>query len=112
MSTNIKAASAATSQVADLSARANRNAGTGAAGPAAAGAAAGSGRMSDDSVALTGTASLLRNAASKLHGVPVVNGQRVEQLRNAIANGSYQVDAQRVADKLIGMEKTLGKSGG
>jgi negative regulator of flagellin synthesis FlgM len=39
--------------------------------------------------------------------VPAVDGKRVEQFRQAIADGSYQVDADAVADKLANFEAML-----
>ena len=38
---------------------------------------------------------------------PVVDTQRVEELRKAISNGSYEVDPVKVADKLMQFESML-----
>jgi negative regulator of flagellin synthesis FlgM len=41
---------------------------------------------------------------------PVVDTQRVEQVKQAISDGTYEVNAQKVADKLMQFESIL-KSG-
>jgi len=60
-----------------------------------------------DTVSLTETSAQLRSLESSLASLPVVDTQRVESIKQAIADGSYQVDAQTVADKLIDFEATL-----
>jgi len=60
-----------------------------------------------DTVSLTETSAQLRSLESSLAELPVVDTQRVESIRQAIADGSYQIDAQTVADKLIDFEATL-----
>jgi len=67
-----------------------------------------SGRPSTaDTVSLTETSAQLRSIESSLASLPVVDTQRVESIKQAIADGSYQVDAQAVADKLIDFEAIL-----
>lgn len=39
----------------------------------------------------------------------VVDNQKVEQIRQAIREGSYRIDARRIASKLIALERDLGK---
>lgn len=73
----------------------------GAPGPATTGPAAGG-----DRVQLTESARAL-GAATHAKDAPV-DTQRVEHIRQAIANGTYKVDAQRVADRLISLEKQIG----
>jgi len=60
-----------------------------------------------DTVSLTETSAQLRSIESSLAALPVVDTQRVEAIKQAIADGSYQVDAQTVADKLIDFEAIL-----
>lgn len=60
-----------------------------------------------DSVSITQTAQQLNELHDALAKVPVVDGQRVEQLRAAIDEGRYQVDPMRVADKLLRFEEQL-----
>ena len=60
-----------------------------------------------DTVSLTNASSQLRSLESTLAELPVVDTQRVESIKQAIADGSYQIDAQRVADKLLNLEQGL-----
>lgn len=57
-----------------------------------------------DTVSLTDTAALLRSLENTLAKLPVVDPQRVETFRQAIADGSYKVDADRVAEKMLRFE--------
>ena len=60
-----------------------------------------------DTVSLTETSAQLRSIESSLASLPVVDTQRVESIKQALADGSYQVDAGSIADKLINFEQTL-----
>lgn len=62
-----------------------------------------------DTVSLTDTAALLRNLGNTMAKLPVVDPQRVETFRQAIMDGSYKVDAERVAEKLLHFERGLGE---
>ncbi len=64
-----------------------------------------------DTVSITDTASNLQRLAREIGGLPVVDSQRVEDIRQAIANGSYEIDPQATAEKLIGFEQALGRDG-
>lgn len=59
---------------------------------------------STDTVVLTETAAQLKRAEASLSSVPVVDTAKVERIRNAIADGSYQVNPERVASKMLQIE--------
>lgn len=65
------------------------------------------GATSTDTVQLTGTAALLQKLDAQIAAQPVVDMQRVEAIRQQIANGTYQIDPLRVADKMIRAETAL-----
>ncbi|EMD99818.1 MULTISPECIES: flagellar biosynthesis anti-sigma factor FlgM [Stutzerimonas stutzeri subgroup] len=57
-----------------------------------------------DTVQLSPEAQRLQQATDKLNEQPAVDQERVAKLKQAIAEGSYQVDSQRVASKLLAFE--------
>jgi negative regulator of flagellin synthesis FlgM len=59
---------------------------------------------SGESVQLSQNARQLQSVSEKIASMPSVNSEKVAQLKQAIAEGSYQVDSQRVASKLLGLE--------
>lgn len=62
-----------------------------------------------DSVSLTGDAVMLAELRERLDKAPVVDGKRVAETRLALAGGRYEIDAQRVADKLLRFEWELSR---
>lgn len=56
---------------------------------------------------LTGQARELKALEKELAGSPAFDTGRVNELRQALSDGSYQVDAQRIADKLLALESDL-----
>lgn len=62
-----------------------------------------------DSVSLTDTAAQLRRIEASLADLPEVDNDKVAAIRQSIENGSYQVDASRIADSLLQIESSLNK---
>ena len=60
-----------------------------------------------DTVSLTDTAARLRGLENSLAELPVVDSQRVQNLQQAIADGTYEVNAKRVAGKMLGIEHQM-----
>ena len=60
-----------------------------------------------DTVSLTDSAALLQKMEAAMADAPVVDTQRVEGIRKAIANGSFEIDSTRVAEKLLSFEARL-----
>lgn len=57
-----------------------------------------------DKVTLTQVFSQVSNLEQKAQSVDIDNSARISELKSAIQDGSYQVDAERVADKLMQTE--------
>jgi len=74
------------------------------AGSAPAGAPASS---SSDTVNITRSGLLLAKLEEIVQGTPVVDSARVAALKDAIASGTYEIDDQQVADKLLRFERDL-----
>ena len=60
----------------------------------------------DDSVRLTDSARALQDAA-KVDGQSAIDTKRVEKIRQAIADGSYQVNPAAIADKMIALDAQI-----
>jgi negative regulator of flagellin synthesis FlgM len=60
-----------------------------------------------DKVSLTSTAALLHKLDGELSATPVVDTARVNRIRAAIGGGSYTIDPDRVAGKLIRFELAI-----
>ncbi len=62
-----------------------------------------------DSVSLTDTAARLRKLESTLADLPEIDSGRVADIQRAIADGSYQINAGKIADKLLDLEAAFTK---
>lgn len=60
-----------------------------------------------DSVVLTDVAAQVQKAEKVLAETPEVDEAKVKQIKAAVADGSYQVDAKQVAEKLLNLEAGL-----
>ncbi len=58
-----------------------------------------------DSVKLTDSARQLNDLQGAVAATPAVNADRVAALREAIANGTYVIDPQRIADGLLAQDR-------
>lgn len=58
-----------------------------------------------DDLVLTGAAQQVLNAASLQQSLPDIDQAKVDRIKQAIESNSYQVSAQRIANKLVDMEK-------
>lgn len=63
---------------------------------------------SEDVVQLTDLGTRLQELTQAVAEVPEVDRARVGQVRQALADGAYQVEPEAIADKLIAMEELLG----
>jgi len=63
---------------------------------------------STDTVTLTDTAAQLQKLEAAIANLPIVDTARVEDVKQAINDGRFQIYPQRVAEKLISFEKARG----
>lgn len=61
-----------------------------------------------DQVSLTPTAQQLRGLEQQIADQPVVDTQKVNTVKEALASGSFEIDPTRVAGKMMSLEKALG----
>ncbi|MGD8343628.1 MAG: flagellar biosynthesis anti-sigma factor FlgM [Desulfobacterales bacterium] len=54
-----------------------------------------------DTVALSGAAKDIQEAQRKLEAIPDVREDKVAQLKEQIENGTYEIDEQKIADKML-----------
>lgn len=64
---------------------------------------------SDDRVTLTDTASRLKDIEQQLSKGSSVDNARVAEVQSAINSGDYNVDADRIADKMLAFEDFMNK---
>lgn len=62
-----------------------------------------------DRVTLTNTASRLKDIESQLSKSPAIDDARVAEVQSAINNGDYDVNAERIADKMLAFEDFMNK---
>lgn len=61
-----------------------------------------------DSLRLTGEATGLQTLARELGAAPAgIDLERVNAVRAALADGSYRIDAQAIADRMLDLERAL-----
>jgi negative regulator of flagellin synthesis FlgM len=62
-----------------------------------------------DKVSLTKTAARLKDIEKTLSEQSPVDNSRVDDMKLALANGNYKVDADKIADKMMTFEAALDK---
>lgn len=60
-----------------------------------------------DTVSLTESARQLQALEAQLNSQPVVDSQRVENIRQALDNGSYQINPEQISHKLLQFEALM-----
>jgi len=63
----------------------------------------------DDTVNLTSDAKLLERLDKTLASLPAVDGARVAEIKAAIENGDYEIDAEAIADAMIRLDRSFGE---
>ena len=58
-------------------------------------------------LSLTDTAAKLRQLEAQVANQPVVDSQRVDSVKKALADGSFSIDSNRIAEKMAQFEKLL-----
>jgi negative regulator of flagellin synthesis FlgM len=62
---------------------------------------------SADTVSITQSGLLMSKLQELVQSTPVVDSERVAALKDAIAAGTYEVDDQRVADRMLRFERDV-----
>ncbi len=61
-----------------------------------------------DSLRLTGEAASLQTMQRELSSASAIDTARVQSIRQALEAGTYKVDAQAIADRMLDLERQLG----
>ena len=64
---------------------------------------------SEETVNLTSSAKLLERLDKTLESLPVVNSERVDEIKTAIANGDYEIDSDAIADAMVRLDRSFGE---
>ena len=54
-----------------------------------------------DSVVISDAAKRVQEARNQLNDIPDVREEKIAQLRNQVQNGTYEINAEKIAGKLI-----------
>lgn len=66
----------------------------------------------DDSIAITAMAQGIKKAFASSPSAAIVDAERVAEVKKALADGSYQINAERIAEKMIQYEKLMPQDNG
>jgi len=67
----------------------------------------GSGRSVSDAVELSPAAQQLSSLQEQLSAIDAVDMGKVDEIRQAISNGSYNIDTEKIAESLLALEAEL-----
>lgn len=62
---------------------------------------------SEDSVEITAKAKQLNSLQTQIKASPDVDMEKVSALKSAISSGSYKIDGEAIAGKVVGFESSL-----
>ncbi|MDN6320105.1 MAG: flagellar biosynthesis anti-sigma factor FlgM [Marinobacter sp.] len=60
-----------------------------------------------DNVNLSSQARNLKQLEQKLGDYPEMDDDRIEQIRSQLENGTYKIDAEKLAQKMLDMDKSI-----
>ncbi len=64
---------------------------------------------SDDSVEITGKASQIQSLVQQMMAAPAVDRSRVDPVKEKIDEGRYEIETERVANKMLDFEVSYNK---
>ncbi len=67
----------------------------------------GSSGKAQDSVSLTDMSQRLKAMEQQIARLPIIDTQKVEQVKNAINSGTYEFNSERIAEKMIQFERDI-----
>ncbi|WP_417568001.1 flagellar biosynthesis anti-sigma factor FlgM [Marinobacter sp.] len=60
-----------------------------------------------ENVSLSSQARNLKQLEQKLGDYPEMDDDRIEQIRSALENGTYKIDAEKLAQKMLEMDESI-----
>lgn len=60
-----------------------------------------------DSVSLSNQAKDLKQLEQKLGDFPEMDDERIAEIRSALENGTYKIDAEKLAQKMLEMDESI-----
>lgn len=63
--------------------------------------------LKQDSVNLTDSAQRIKVLEEQISRLPIIDTQKVEQVRNSLSDGTFEFNSKRIAEKFINYEKEL-----
>ena len=70
-------------------------------------AAAGQSAAAGETVSITPSGLLMSKLEELVQNTPIVDQERVAAIKDALASGTYEIDDQRVADKMLRFERSV-----